>query len=74
MAQGDTASNHQGIAAFHCVNIPDDLEEILSKLPNRPLTKEERQAQRISFAMGMLPFDSTITREYIEDLVKSQYG
>ena len=48
------------------------LDEMLRKAV-RPLSKAERRAQRISFTMGMLPHDSTITREFVEQLHDESY-
>ena len=56
------------------LRVPDDLDERLRAAVRQSLTPEEIRLQSISFAMGMLSFDSTTTREYIEDLVNSQYG
>ena len=50
------------------------LEERLRAAVKQELTPKEIRAQRISFAMGMLPHNSTTTREYIEELSKKQYG
>ena len=50
----------------------DKVEEMLHKAARRHLTIEEIYEQRISLAMGMLPSDSTTTREYVEDIAKRQ--
>ena len=52
----------------------DNLEKRLRAAVRESLTPEEIRQQSISFAMGMIPSDSTTTREYIEKLVNSQYG
>ena len=52
----------------------DSLDERLRAAARQSLTPEEIRQQSISFAMGMIPSDSTTTREYIEKLVNSQYG
>jgi hypothetical protein len=52
----------------------DNLDERLRAAARQSLTPEEIRQQSISFAMGMIPTDSTTTREYIEELVNSQYG
>jgi hypothetical protein len=50
----------------------DKVEEMLRQAGKRHLTIEEIYEQRISLAMGMLPFNSTTTRKYVEDIAKRQ--
>ncbi len=52
----------------------DDLAKRLRVAAKQSLTPEEARAQSISFAMGMLPHNSTTTREFIESLAERQYG
>ena len=52
----------------------EELEELLAKHADKPLTPKEIRAQRISWVMGMLPHDSTMTREQVEELLSQQYG
>ena len=51
---------------------PDGFEDMLHQAAKPFLTAKEIREQRISFAIGMLPHDSTITRKYIEDIVDGQ--
>ncbi len=46
----------------------DALAEMVQKASERPMTPEEERANRISLAMGMVPSNSTITRERIEEV------
>ena len=39
----------------------------------RPLTKEERREQMVSFAMGMMGEESTVTREEMERFVADRW-
>lgn len=50
------------------------IEELLRSKAKRFLTPEELRAQRVSFVMGMLPHDSTLTRERVQEIVDSYYG
>ena len=54
--------------------VPDNLEELLRQAAKKDLTLDELRAQRISFAVGMMPGDSTMTRRDIEELLKKRYG
>lgn len=54
--------------------VPDNLEELLRQAAKKDLTLDELRAQRISFAVGMMPDDSTMTRRDIEELLKKRYG
>lgn len=54
--------------------VPDNLEELLRQAAKKDLTLDELRAQRISFAVGMMPSDSTMTRRDIEELLKKRYG
>ena len=51
-----------------------NLDQLLREAAKESLTPEELRAQRISFAMGMLPHDSPITREEMERIHDSLYG
>jgi hypothetical protein len=61
-----------GPSSLDNIHAPEGLDEMLKEVAKRELTKEETRAQRISFILGMLPQDSTITREYIEEMVDGQ--
>ena len=52
----------------------EEFDAVLREDAKKPMTKDEIRAQRISFAMGMLPRKSTISREYIEKMHDSIYG
>ena len=51
-----------------------DLEERLRESARKGLTPEQRYDQRISLAMGMTPRRSTVTREFMEKIVKENRG
>ena len=44
------------------------LAAMVREAAKHPMTPEEERANRISLAMGMVPSDSTITRERIEEI------
>lgn len=48
---------------------PDNLEELLREAAKKKMTPEERREQRVSFAMGMLPMDSPITKDEMRELI-----
>ena len=50
------------------------IEELLRSKAKRFLTPEELRAQRVSFVMGMLPRDSTLTRERVQEIVDRYDG
>ena len=50
------------------------IEELLRSKAKRFLTPAELRAQRVSFVMGMLPHDSTVTRQRVQEIVDSYYG
>ena len=52
----------------------EDLEKLLSCVIKKSLSLEEIRKQRISFVMGMLSHDSTMTREQVQDHLKRHYG
>ena len=54
--------------------VPDNLEELARLAAKKDLTLGELRAQRISFAIGMMPSDITMTRRDIEELLKKRYG
>ena len=51
-----------------------DLEGKLREAASQGLTPEQRYDQRISLAMGMTPRKSTVTREFMERIVKENRG
>ena len=51
-----------------------EIEQLMREKATLSLTKEELRKQRISWVMGMLPFDSTMTRSEVERLLDSRYG
>jgi hypothetical protein len=44
------------------------------KLATRELTPEERHRQRVSFIMGSLKPESTVTREQVESMLGRSHG
>lgn len=50
---------------------PKTLEE-LRRAAGRPMTPEERRQQMISFVMGTMGSDSTITRKEVAELLDKQ--
>ena len=50
------------------------IEELLAEHELRELTPEEMREQRISFVMGMLPRDSTMTRDRVREILEKVYG
>ncbi|MYC35991.1 MAG: hypothetical protein F4X66_03640 [Chloroflexi bacterium] len=53
---------------------PNVMEEYLRSVAKENLSIEEIRAQRISFVMGMLPHESTMTRERVEEILRRSYG
>lgn len=43
--------------------------EALEKAAARPMTPEERHQQKVSFILGTMGGDSTITREKVEEIL-----
>ena len=50
------------------------LEELMLKSARKSLTIEEIREQRLSFVMGMLSHNSTMTREEVRQILESQFG
>ena len=50
------------------------LLEQLRESAQKPLTKDELEAQRVSFVFGNLPKDSPITRERVAQKLKMNEG
>jgi hypothetical protein len=46
----------------------------LEKAASRPLTAEEVEKQRVSFIMGILRRDSTVTRSQVEEALAQLEG
>ena len=56
---------------FQNVRAPDpELMELLNSARNKPVTEEELQEQRISFAYGNAPASSRITKESVRQASK----
>ena len=51
-----------------------NLLQRLREAAGRPMSREEVRAQKISFILGMMPHDSTITRQQVEDIVDRSAG
>ncbi len=62
------------IAASKNDNGSKELEELMVKSARESLSIEEIREQRLSFVMGMLSRNSTMTREEVRKLLESQYG
>ena len=56
------------------LHVPDNIDDMLRKAAKETLTRDEIRAQKISFALGMMPDSSTMTRRDIEELIDSRYG
>ena len=46
-----------------------DVLEALRKAASQPMTPEERHQQMVSFVMGTMSMDSTITRDEVEEIL-----
>lgn len=46
--------------------------EALRDAAGRPMTSEDRHKQRVSFIMGTMSRDSTITREEVKKIIKKR--
>ncbi len=57
-------------------NAPEakELEAHMVNAAKQILSIDEIREQRLSFVMGMLPHDSTMTREDVRKLLESHYG
>ena len=64
---------HQFVS-INNIDAPDDIDNLLISLAKDFLSLEEIRAQRLSFVMGMLPHDCTMTREQVQELLDSHYG
>ena len=53
---------------------PDNLEELLRKAAQQKMSPEERREQRVSFVMGTLPMDSSITKDEVRAILRKNYG
>ena len=56
------------------MEVPDSIDDLLREVARETLTLDEIRAQRISFAVGMMPYESTMTRKDIEGIIESRYG
>jgi len=52
----------------------ESLLEALREAAKRPMNAEELHLQRVSFIMGSLSADSTISREEVEDILAKHEG
>jgi len=52
----------------------ENLLKLLNEAAHRSLSRSELLAQRVSFIMGNLPKESTLTRERVEELLESVEG
>ncbi len=51
-----------------------ELLERLRLAAQRPMTREEVREQKISWVLGNLPFDSTVTRKEVEAAIARHEG
>ncbi len=51
----------------------EHFEKRLKEAARRKMTPEEMKEQRVSFAMGMLPADSPITKDEMRELIDKQF-
>ena len=51
-----------------------ELEELMVRSAKQSLTIEEIREQRLSFVMGMLSPESTMTRDEVRTFLENQYG
>ena len=49
------------------------IDKLLEEASDKPLSREERKAQMVSFALGMMGETSTLTREEVEKLAEEYY-
>lgn len=49
-----------------------DLDAILKRAAAHVMTPEERREQKISFAFGMLPLRSTLTKDDVRRIMQEQ--
>lgn len=52
----------------------DELITRLKKAAQRPMTPEEKRAQRISYILSVVGRDDESTREEIENYIDERYG
>lgn len=57
------------IKSIDDLEIPDNLNELLREAAKRKLTREEKREQKISWVIGMTPYERKITREEAERIV-----
>ena len=48
--------------------------ETMKRAVARPMSREERREQRVSFIVGTMGSDSTVTREEVERILDEQDG
>ena len=48
--------------------------ETLNRVAARQMSREERREQRVSFIVGTMGSDSTVTREEVERILDEQEG
>lgn len=51
-----------------------ELELLLSKLPDRDLTAAEIREQRLSLVISLMPENSTLTYDQVEELLAKHFG
>ena len=78
MATESKPTHSMSLADFIAANRDDpkakELDELMAQSVSESLTLEEIREQRLSFVMGMLPHDSTMTREQVREILERHYG
>lgn len=84
MAQSKKIADHSTIWAMPCCGMGDatmtdiqtrpELLQALRDAASSPLTADEVYRQRVSFIMGMLKDDSTVTRAKVTQVLAEQEG
>ena len=72
MAAGEVGSGQK--RSMKPVYTDSALLERLRLAAQRPMSREEVRRQKISWVLGNLPFDSTVTREEVEAAIARHEG
>ena len=69
-------AQHVSIGNFVNNHTPQSAEigRLVREWDIAPLSADEVRAQRLSFVMGMLPHDCTMTREQVQEILDRDYG
>ena len=57
-------------------NLPDgrDIEELMREKAKHTMTTDELREQRVSWVMGMLPREGSMSTEQVEEFIRGRYG